>query len=846
MAIETCPRTDQLSGYLLGTVSEEMAEVISGHLLQCEKCEATVDSLELASDTVIEQLRVPPGTDYRAEREACRRAVALVAKFGQSPGISVSPDDSPDSVVDSDSVELGTLRVYQLLEKIGEGGMGAVYLARHLELDKIVALKVLSPEKMREPAAVSRFKREMKAVGRLEHTHIVRAMDAGEEDSKYYLVMEYIHGLNLAELVRRRGPLRIADACELIRQAALGLQEAHEHGMVHRDIKPSNLMLAFQRNQPPLVKILDLGLAQLDDGPTQHDLTDTGQLMGTIDYMAPEQARDTKHIDIRADIYSLGATLFKLLTGRVIFQGEKYRTPRQKVVALDTQPAPPIQDFRSDIPDALAAVIQRVLAKNPADRFNTPAEVAAALLPYCGDARLSELLPLESLPDLPPAPEPAKEMAKEKGEPAASGYASFIVGACLFGILALLGALVFYVPTPQGTLRVQIDSPDIEAKLKGERIVFRQAGQQTISLRTGKHRLVVTRGDFTFETDEFLLKDGETTTVQIKLLPQKLQVVRDGRTIGSRPVDFSWPKDAPRPAVAPFNAEQAKQFQQAWAVYAGTTVEREVVIGQDKDGQPVKLAMVLIPAGEFVMGSTVEERTHFMERYAKPSKDKWAEGRIPGEHVPHRVILSQPYYLGKFEVTQAQWEAVMRDNPSKFPDDPSKPVENMSWTEIQPFLQKLNAKLAEGAASQLKFALPTEAQWEFGCRAGTTTVWHSGGEQSELSEYAWFFPHAQGKPHPVGELKPNAFGLYDMHGNVWEWCADWYAEENFTGPVVDPFHQQAEADRAIRGGSAMYHAHYCRSASREHNHPGHRFGGMGFRLSATVPLPDAEEVGKQN
>src|SRR5262249_40919805 len=181
------------------------------------------------------------------------------------------------------SAALGTLGHYRLVAKLGEGGMGAVYKAVHTKLERVVALKVLPAERLADPQAVTRFEREMRAVGKLQHPNIVAAHDAGEIDGTHYLVMELVEGSDLARLVRDRGPLPIAEACELIRQAALGLAHAHEHGLVHRDIKPSNLMLAraAQSSAPPTVKVLDLGLALLSDGHVEAagELTSTGQVM---------------------------------------------------------------------------------------------------------------------------------------------------------------------------------------------------------------------------------------------------------------------------------------------------------------------------------------------------------------------------------------------------------------------------------------------------------------------------------------------------------------------------------------------------------------------------------------
>jgi Tol biopolymer transport system component/tRNA A-37 threonylcarbamoyl transferase component Bud32 len=275
---------------------------------------------------------------------------------------------------------LGQLGEYSLLEKLGEGGMGTVYKALHTELDRLVAVKVIRTSQFEGGWLESRFRREIKAAGRLDHPNIVRAYDARTMADTHFLVMEYVDGLDLNELVRRSGPLGIADACEIARQAALGLQCAHEHGLVHRDIKPSNLML----NRQGHVKILDLGLARLH--------TATGLAMGTPDYMSPEQASDSHAVDIRTDIYSLGCTLYMLLTGSEPFGGPEYRSLLAKMTAHRDQTPRPVHDSRGDVPEGLSAVLDRMLAKSPECRFATPAQVAEALSRFSQGSDLAGLL----------------------------------------------------------------------------------------------------------------------------------------------------------------------------------------------------------------------------------------------------------------------------------------------------------------------------------------------------------------------------------------------------------------------------------------------------------------------
>ena len=220
-----------------------------------------------------------------------------------------------------------TLGEYEILDQLASGGMGVVFKAFHARLNRMVAIKMLAEGRHENAAANFRFDREMRAVGSLDHPSIVRALDAREIDGRRILVMEFVEGMDLAKLVRRCGPLPIADACELIRQAALGLQVAHERGLVHRDIKPSNLMLTPQGQ----VKLLDLGLALFHaQPPTETEMTATGQAVGTAEYMAPEQVSDSHQVDIRADIYGLGCTLYKLLAGRTPFDSAAIQDSHRK------------------------------------------------------------------------------------------------------------------------------------------------------------------------------------------------------------------------------------------------------------------------------------------------------------------------------------------------------------------------------------------------------------------------------------------------------------------------------------------------------------------------------------
>jgi serine/threonine-protein kinase len=292
---------------------------------------------------------------------------------------------------------------YVLLDPLGKGGIGRVYKARHLQLDRIVALKFLRKELLSNAHAVQRFQQEARAAARLAHPNIVTLYELATARGQTFLILEYVDGVDLANLIEQRGQLPIAHACHYIMQAATGLQHAHERGLVHRDLKPHNLLLS---RADSVVKILDMGLARLviDEAQTQPSgLTRDGAFMGTPDYIAPEQAMDARRSDIRADIYSLGCTLYYLLAGHPPFPEG---TAMQKVVWHQQAEPPALSTLRRYIPPGLEEVIRRLMAKKPEDRPKTPAEAAALLLPFCGS--ISDL-------QIPAAPPPVAILVDQSG-----------------------------------------------------------------------------------------------------------------------------------------------------------------------------------------------------------------------------------------------------------------------------------------------------------------------------------------------------------------------------------------------------------------------------------------------
>ena len=735
-------------------------------------------------DSVARKLCWPPPHDRFQDELAFWQALSWVEAI---PGRVASPAPKPAPP----SQELGSLGHYRLLSILGQGAMGTVYRALHTKLDKVVAIKILRSERLRDERAVARFEREMRAVARADHPHIVGASDAGECQGKHFLVMEFIPGVDLARLLRHVGPLAWPDACELIRQAASGLQDVHAKGMVHRDLKPSNLMLAPREDGSPLVKILDLGLARIDadQPPGERELTDTGRVMGTLAYMAPEQAANSHDVDIRADIYSLGVTLYKLLCGQMPFSA-----PRGGVSPGNAAPpaerGPAIVQRRNDLPAGLPAILDRMLAWHPDDRYATPAEVVAALAPFCDACDLAALLhraASEPASSCPPAPLPAT----------------------VDGLGSLTAEREESQPAGQ---------PPQRSRLAGARRLRSSARRWPGIL------LAALAGLSSLGGVAWLLHatpDREPPAVATHA-PASRPTIPELRLL-----------EPPALAAAPFDADTALAHQQAWAWYLGNEIEIRNSIG---------MRFRLIPPGEFMMGSF-------------PDEPKYAEHQGPR----HRVRITRPFYLGVFPVTQGEYTEVMGINPSGYgAADPATgvigsgvfttrhPVNCVSWLRAVAFCNKLSEReglrpcyaIDEASVVLLEgngYRLPTEAEWEYSCRAGSVGM-YCCWDNSQVDQYATYQANSPGL-QPVGTKLANGFGLHDVHGMVSEWCNDWWSADYYANsPVDDPTGPESGTLRVMRGGSwrNTFPPNF-RAAHRSRYKPDEHFDYFGFRVARMLP-----------
>jgi serine/threonine protein kinase/WD40 repeat protein len=362
--------TDQtLHDYALGRLDDTAAESVGTHLEGCTDCRRRV--AEVSSDSFLGRLR-----DAKVQPPSQGPAVSSTDGLSMLDARAAVPVPPPASTLPP---ELAALPDYEILRELGQGGMGVVFLAQNTLMGRTEVLKVVSGHLVNRRGVLDRFLGEIRNAAKLHHPNIVAAYTAIRLGESLVLAMEYIEGLDLSRMVKARGPLPVANACNYIHQAALGLQHAHENGMVHRDIKPSNLMLAKQGNRA-IVKVLDFGLAKVQsEGAVDGGLTHEGQMLGTPDYIAPEQISNARRADIRADIYSLGCTLYYLLTGKPPFQGTSLYDILQAHHSMD---ATPLNLVRPEVPTEVAAIAAKMMTKEPERRFQDPKEVAQALKPF--------------------------------------------------------------------------------------------------------------------------------------------------------------------------------------------------------------------------------------------------------------------------------------------------------------------------------------------------------------------------------------------------------------------------------------------------------------------------------
>ena len=771
----------------------------------------------------------------------------------------LQPSSSPDS--------LGRLGHYEVLEVIGRGAFGTVLRAFDEKLQRVVAIKVLAPEMAATSPARKRFLREARTSAAVRHENVV-AIYAVEDEPIPYLVMEFIPGKTLQQRLDEQGPLDIPNVLRLGKQIADGLAAAHAQGLIHRDIKPGNILL--EGGMDERVKITDFGLARTADDAS---MTQSGMIAGTPLYMAPEQAQGQK-LDQRADLFSFGSVLYQMLSGRPPFRAPNTMAVLKRVV----EDAPrPIQEIIPEVPDWMCKVIEHLHAKEPDERYGSAKEVSDLLAQCLNDIQEGREpripLPTPSTdetvfwPAMTSKPRDTKRTSQKLlGRVAAVAAVLFVsLGLAEAAGISELSSTVIRMLYGSGTLVIEVNDPDAKIAINGEEVTIRGAGVDELSLRPGEYSVEAVKGGQTVQQELVSITRNGRAVVRMTLEPTPDSIVTTSNPSAPQ-------KGQPLLAVAPIDEEQAKQRQRAWAEYLGVPPEKEIVLGQDKKGEDVKLMMVLIPPGEFLMGTNDVEKAKWLKEL-KARKPDAKYFMLHLESPQHFVRITKPFWVGKYEFTTGQFREFVEstgyktdaETNGKGGFEPGEnrtvkqrpevkwdnlgnvradygPVVNISWNDANECCQWLSSQHPDMA-----FSLPTEAQWEYACRAGTTTPWSGCATSEELKQYAQF-EETSNWMKPGGQLRPNAFGLHDMHGNVWEWCADWGHRNYYRSSPTDDPPGSSEPDetphRVNRGGAFHSPASNIRSAKRGFAPPESCFLDRGFRVAAAIsaePLRERDE-----
>jgi len=923
--------------------ASEIADAAKREAFLTHACEGQPD-LRAAVDALL-QAHMNASSEFLAAPAAHRvfldETQTIVRPIGDAD------DDGPDEIEENAAEaavlklltpstkpgSLGQLAHYEVIEFLGRGAFGVVLKAFDEKLHRMVAVKMMNPELAATSPPRKRFLREARSSAAVRHENIV-AIHAVEEQPVPYLVMEYIPGKTLQQWLNDNGPLEVKDILKFGQQLASGLAAAHAQSLIHRDIKPANILIDDAVESR--AKITDFGLARAVDDAS---MTQSGLIAGTPMYMAPEQARG-QTLDHRADLFSLGSVLYTMTSGHPPFRAANTIAVLRRV--CEDTPRP-IREVIATTPEWLDAIIAKLLAKEPDDRYQTAKEVADLLARCQSELQLTGKVTCvepragsvsaRSQPDGSPAATALMPAISEGSRPSLAGQSpprgvlgqawhdwwserdrwvvlsleTVLVIACLVCMLCFVsmgqssghdpeGHVTFDYqlgrPAPWYRFEVYPDTttpfrmgfqPFASSVLVGclgclawwvywriEKVRNPQASRWAgprFMLGIWAIGAVIAVGIGQWQGYAHLSQPQVAITApsasgRREPVESPAPSPTPASTEGSRPPLATktgwqgWPADAPAPAIAPFDATQAKQHQEEWAAYLKVPPEYTNSLG---------MQFVLIPPGEFMMGSTPAE----IETAAQDSQnDAHRQACVKSSGPQHKVTLTQPIYLGMHELTQKQYAAITHSNPSYCSstgagkavvaglDTQNCPVDGVSWLDATAFCNQLSQraslpsfysprKAGASPAAGSGYRLPTEAEWEFACRAGTATSFWTGTEESPLIPEIWAGISSKGMTHPVGQTSANPFGLHEMHGNLWEWVSDWwkpgYYEQFVDKAALNPRGwSSTETQRVIRGGGWDSSVVWCRSAYRVGVDPNIKMYSLGVRVALSIDAVKAE------
>ena len=730
---------------------------------------------------------------------------------------------------------------YEIVRRLGGGGMGVVYLARNTLMGRPEVLKVVAPHLTDRPEVMERFLQEIQSAARLHHRNIVAAYAAIRSAAGLILAMEYVDGVDLAAHVEARGPLTVREACFYACQAAQGLQHAHARGMVHRDIKPANLILDLNRAKG-VVKILDFGLAKVaSERPVEGGLTRNGLMLGTPDYIAPEQIRNTQGADIRSDIYSLGCTLYFLLTGRPPFDGDNLYDVLRSHHADEARP---LDQVRPDVPAGVAELVARMMAKAPEQRPPTPAAVVEALLPFL---------------------KPARAIQTDLSTPTAATVAPRDE---LPELQAILDAPRAKPPWVVGPTTEVTDSPDESSLDLDGVLVVEHNGRvhpsrgSSSSNGLGRSTLVVAATGISLAVIVGLVELRRRPAAESTAPPPGPPRVsappanpsrRPIRPPVARSPDAGPPVEAEPPGLVnaePIVPDEPTPPPAARIASPGPSLPTPPTPVKAKRSAPAKssrpgfaerlgIKIIPLPAGTFLMGSPDSDRAAAEDekpqhRVSIPAGRGLSAREITVgqfaifvEATGYRTDAERPGVGGQWtdgvnfeQRADCNWRNTWSDQTQ------DQPVSNVSWEDATQFCGWLSRQ--DGRS----YRLPTEAEWEYACRAKTTTVYSSGDDPRLLAHFGNVSFKNDGISSPVGRFRPNPWGFQDMHGNVWEWCFEPYDADYYKrSPVDDPQGPGSGTRRFIRGGCFWGDLRNCRSGNRNVGDNNLGCSTVGFRVA---------------
>ncbi|MBK8979177.1 MAG: SUMF1/EgtB/PvdO family nonheme iron enzyme [Planctomycetes bacterium] len=695
----------------------------------------------------------------------------------RAPGSwSTTPDLPPGTGPALLAVGARLGRRYEIRRRLGAGGMGEVYAAFDHQLQREVALKTIRPDFL-HPEARARFLREAAISTALSHPNIVNCFDVGESSGLLFLTMELLVGRTLRQELLEEGPLALDRALGITRALCDALEHAH-HRTVHRDIKPANVFLCDDGT----VKLLDFGIARLVS--TSH-FTMVSAAIGTAGYMAPEQLREGGQIDARADQYALGVVLYEMLTGK-----------------LPTGRAKAATDLREDVPVALSRVIDRALAESPTERFTDIGALRSALEQAWSGGR----------------------RRRGRGGVAAGrhrrGWRAWEFA--LVAVAALGGGLAVALSGSDSDGR-RPERPDWDGARAALVQELAEAGRLATALGRDEPVPVAAAREALARADA--RADQGDATEAFRIVEPVAEPVRAAR----RELEQDQQREV---AAAAATEARLRSAVESWAEVVRIEPDPAIVEGVEARQAIVQAALPWL----------VRDRRSGIEMALIPP-GSYRRGASPGdlgadddERPTHDVEIASPFYLGRTEVTNGQYRRWRADHDSgassrvdgtldRLDGDP-QPAVRLTWDDAAAFCE------AHG------LRLPTEVEWEYAARAGATTRFPWGDSVAELRTRANTYGDGDGHlvSAPVGSFPPNGFGLYDMIGNVWEWCASGYDSQEYAryagGARPDVMTDPAPgAPRVLRGGSWYLDESYCRVSFRYRRAPTASNEGSGFRVA---------------